>query len=154
MHIIPDRLMRGLPHALIALSSIMLASCASNPPAAPVGQQGVVVEPTGLEGYTGRLQVTVTDQNGTYLERATVDLRSLGRNIWRRTVTTDSLGMATIDAVPPQVELAVEHQYGNFAQQIAVAQSGGATEVRVTIQSYGEGQDVGSNPNLGVSGLN
>ncbi len=140
---------RAVPAAAFALLGLVLGSCASNPPA-PEQQRASEVEPTGIEAYTGRLQVIVTDQNAAYLERASVDLRSLGKNIWRRASTTDPQGKVTFSAVPPDVELNVVHQYGSHTQQIAVPQSGGTIEVRVIIQTFGADQaQEGTDTNAG-----
>lgn len=127
----------------VALMGLALAACASNPPGEPAQQQASEVEPTGLEAYTGRLVVIVTDQNATTLDRASVDLRSTGRSMWRRAGTTDTQGRATFSEVPPNVELSVVSQYGSYTQQIVVPQSGGAAEIRVIIQSFGIRDELG-----------
>ena len=90
-----------------------------------------------------------TDQNAAALDRANVELRSTGRSLWRRSTTTDSGGNAILDAVPPEVELSVVHQYGSYASQIQVPQSGGATEIRVIIQTFGADQTRDDNPDAG-----
>lgn len=130
--------MRGVPVAAAGL--LALASCATGPVNAPAGLQGPGGSDVGSQTYMGRLRVFIVDQNGEPLERARIDLRSLGGDIWRRTVTTDGLGAATIDGVPQYVEFHAEHEngseYGFYSQQLEVPQSGGANEVRIIMLTY------------------
>ena len=152
MHVSRSRRHR-MPALMLMLLGATLASCAGNPaPEAPTQRGGGKPESSVPDVYTGRMLVIVTDQNGAYVDRATVDLRSTGKDFWRRSGVTDADGRVPFNGVPPQVELGVVSRYGSFSEQWVVPQAG-VVEARITIQSYGaeepQADQADSNPNPG-----
>jgi hypothetical protein len=140
---------RGIPILVVLLQGVALASCVSNPSSLPAQSGTSQAQSSVPKGYSGRLQVIVTDQNADYLDRATVDLRSTGKDFWRRSGTTDALGTVNFRDVPPQVEISVLSQYGSYSTQATVPQSGGTVEARIIVQTFGadQPQDDQTDPN-------
>jgi hypothetical protein len=94
---------------------------------------------------TGRLTLTILDQDGKPLERANVDLRSNGPGFYRDRGTTDTLGRIAFNSVPMTVNISVTVQNGFLSQDAQVPQSGTA-DFRLTVQVYEAEQAPAENP--------
>jgi hypothetical protein len=128
---------RLMPVLATMLLGATLASCASNP-ASDAPQRGGAgeSESSAPEVYTGRVTVIVTDQNGAYVDRATVELRSTGKEYWHRDGITDADGRVTFNGVPPRVQLGIVSRYGSYSEERVVPQAG-VVEARIIIQTFG-----------------
>jgi hypothetical protein len=128
---------RRMPVLVVMLLGAALVSCASNPaPNAPARGGGGEPESSTPEVYTGRVTVIVTDQNGDYVDRATVEMRSTGKEYWHRDGLTDPDGRVTFNGVPPLVQLGVVSRYGSYSEERVVPQAG-VVEARIIIQTFG-----------------
>jgi len=122
----------------VAVLGALVAACASAPPGNAGAQQSSSQTPGGASTtYTGRLELTVTDQNAAPLDRANVQLHSMGPGSYRSSSTTDGLGRVTFNNVPPQVEIEVVAQNGSGRQTEVVSQEG-TTPARMIVQTYGD----------------
>jgi hypothetical protein len=81
---------------------------------------------------TGRLTLTILDQDGKPLERANVDLQAKGSGFYRDRGTTDTLGRIAFSSVPMSVNITVNVQNGYLSQDTQVPQSGTA-DLRLTV---------------------
>lgn len=125
---------------LFVLLGAGLASCTRNALVAGPGSQGATVDPVEEQSPTGRLAIVVVDQNGAYIARANVEVRSTGKAFWRKVGTTEWQGTVRFNEVPPEVEVNVVASNGAQREVIAVAQGGGSTEARITVTTVGGGE--------------
>ncbi|HTQ36026.1 MAG TPA: hypothetical protein VMH77_03230 [Steroidobacteraceae bacterium] len=116
------------------VAGLALAACVTHPAGAPTtyAKNGIG---SGTEGRGNRLTVMVTDQNAAPLNQVTVELRGLGKDLYRAVTTTDGFGVATFNDAPSRVEIDVTAPNGFASTTTDVPPEG--TEVYMIVQTYG-----------------
>jgi hypothetical protein len=147
MHDLRTLRVRILATAGALVMATMLAACAGNPAMPPPPASGSA--PTTGIGGGGRLELTVSDQNGAPLDQAEVTVLSISGASFRVRGRTNRAGAASFTRVPAQVRVQVIYQgirqvqegvqirsenlRGNGEEQVEVA-AGGTTPLRMTIE--------------------
>jgi hypothetical protein len=121
---------------LIVLSAalLLLAGCATSPTANERARSGATAAAlTSDDSTTGKLEVVVRDQNGRYLELATVSVWSdVGARTYRSTGKTNYNGRAAFNGVPYQVRVEIRYANSSYSEAFTLT-PGGLSEMRVSL---------------------
>jgi hypothetical protein len=119
------------------LLGAMLASCATSPlPRAAA----VALDRPPVQFSQGRMSVILLDEYGIAMPGMRVDLSWEEPSFHKTSAFTNSSGEVSFWGVPQVAEVTIDHPGGIYQSTVLVPQSGMRPQLRVMVDTLGEGQ--------------
>jgi hypothetical protein len=132
--------------AALSILALVLVSCAS---VAGLDSRASLDAP-GVKFSNGQIFLVLVDEDGMPMVRTRVDFAWESPEYYKTSAFTDDIGRVTFKGVPEVAEVTINHPGGMYQRTLIVPQQG-VSELRVTLDTYGNNRVMRAQPETGTT---